>query len=170
LAAPFLLRQITDGGDAVLLQRQTDTSPTGNVLRVVNVANTVNLYKLDVLGRIFPARVLAAGTALVAGDFALSGGWGTTASIGTITGNDQWFQATITSAGTGQGANPTATLTFQDGTWTNAPIAVCQRADRASQTTIEFTWTTTPTTLVLTFEGTPVAAEAFTVACHIGGV
>lgn len=121
-------------------------------------------------GRSTAGRFFSDGTALVAGDFALSAGWGTTASVGTITGNDQWFQATITSAGTGQGANPTATLTFKDGTWTNAPIAICQRADRTNQAGAHFTWTTTATTLVLTFGGTPVATETFVVACHVGGV
>ena len=132
--------------------------------------NNVNRGNISTAGDLTIRRFKTNGTALVAGDFALSAGWGTTASVGTITGNDQWLQATITSAGTGQGASPTATLTFKDGTWTSAPIAVCQRADRASQTTIEFTWTTTATTLVLTFEGTPVAAETFVIACHVGGV
>jgi len=115
-------------------------------------------------------RFFAQGTSLVGGDFSLSAGWGTTASVGSITGNDQWAQFTITSAGTGQTANPTNTWTFTDGTWTNAPIAVCQRADRASQAGVHFTWTTTATTLVLVFEGTPVAAEAFVVSCQVGGV
>jgi len=139
------------------------TQPAGGAL--------TNALRIDSTQHTILKRIKATfGTSLVAGDFALSAGWGTTASVGTITGFDQWMQFTITSAGTGQGASPTATLTFKDGTWTNAPIAVCQRADRANQAGVHFTWTTTATTLVLTFGGTPVAAETFVVACQIGGI
>jgi hypothetical protein len=67
------------------------------------------------------------GTALVAGDFALSAGWGSTAAVSAITGTDQGAQFTVTPGGAGIGANPTITVTFKDGTWTNAPIAVVQR-------------------------------------------
>lgn len=101
------------------------------------------------------------GTALVAGDFALSAGWGTTASVGTITGTDQGFQFTVTSSGTGQGANPTITVTDKDGTWTNAPIVLVKRSG-GNQLTIADTWTVTATALTITFNGTPVAAETFT--------
>ncbi len=101
------------------------------------------------------------GTSLVAGDFALHANWGTTASIGTITGTDQRSRATITSAGTGQGANPTVILTFKDGTWTTAPFFVVSRAG-GSQPTVQFEVTTiTATALTLTFQGTPSASETF---------
>lgn len=62
------------------------------------------------------------GTALVAGDFSISAGWGTTASVGSVLGTDAAFSAVVTSNGTGQAAGPTVTLTFHDGTWTNSPL------------------------------------------------
>jgi len=112
-----------------------------------------------------------AATALAAGDFALSGGWGSTASVGTVRGTDQFFSFVITSAGTGQGASPTITLTYHDGTWTTAPPVTCNRQDFASQPTVTFsTNDTSATALVLTFNGTPVAAESFKLACHVGGI
>ena len=158
-----------DGTNPLFVLKEVN-SDNNICIRGEGAAGTLR-YEMNCLGVMQLRRVRASrGTVLVAGDFALSAGWGTTASVGSITGVDQWAQFTITSSGTGQGANPTATLTFKDGTWTNAPIAVCQRADRANQTTIEFTWTTTATTLVLTFEGTPIAAETFVVACHVGGI
>ncbi len=101
------------------------------------------------------------GTALVAGDFALSAGWGTTASVSAVSGTDQRFRITVTSAGTGQGANPTITLTFKDGTWTAAPFVAFTR-NGGSQLSITQDWTTTATTLVVTWRGTPVAAETYT--------
>ena len=62
------------------------------------------------------------GTALGAGDFALSANWGTTASVSSISGTDSRFAITILPTGTGQGTNPTITLTYKDGAWPNAPF------------------------------------------------
>jgi hypothetical protein len=105
------------------------------------------------------------GGALTAANFALSAGFGTTASIGSITGTDQAFQATITVAGTGQAANPTVTLTFHDGAWAAAPIYVVSRGG-GSQPTVQFSVTSvTATALTLTFNGTPVAADTYTFSC-----
>lgn len=109
------------------------------------------------------------GTAHVAGDYALSGGFGTTASVAVATGsNDSRGRITITSAGTGQGANPTCTLTFKDGAWPAAPIAVVCRGG-GSQNTIPVDVTTTTTTMVITFRGTPVAAETYVINYTVEG-
>jgi hypothetical protein len=113
-------------------------------------------------------RLTAGGTTLVAGDFALSGGFGSTASVGTITGNDQRARFTVTSTGTGQAANPTITLTFKDGTWTTAPFAVVSRGG-GSQATVPVSVSTTATTAVITFAGTPVAAETYTINLMVMG-
>lgn len=111
------------------------------------------------------------GTSLVAGDFALSAGWGDAASIGTITGKDQWCQFTVTSSGTGQGASPTIILTFKDGTWTTAPIVQANRQEFANQPTVTFSVTTvTATAVTLTFNGTPVAAETYRLTLFVGGI
>ena len=117
-------------------------------------------------------RFIANGTVLVAGDFALSAGWGDgPATITGVRGNDQFFEFIVTSVGVGQGASPTITHTPHDGTWTTAPTWICQRQEYTKQPTITFTHTTqTATSLVLTFNGTPVAAETYKVACHTGGV
>jgi hypothetical protein len=110
-------------------------------------------------------------TPLAAGDFALSAGWGTTASVGSIRGVDQWHEFVVTSAGTGQAANPTVTLTYKDLTWTTAPIVRCSRQEFASQLTATFSVTTqTGTAYVLTFSGTPAAAETYRIACFVGGI
>ena len=117
------------------------------------------------LTRVYSRRYWASGgTALVAGDFALSAGWGATASVGTITGDAHHARFTVTSAGAGQAANPTVTLTFKDGTWTNSPFAQVQivAASTAADLLVAVTWTTTATTLVITFNGTPVAGRTYT--------
>ena len=103
------------------------------------------------------------GTALANTDWALSAGFGSTASVAVGTGStDMRGSIVITSAGTGQGASPTATLTFKDGTFTTVPFVNVTRGG-GSQRTVPFDVAPTATTLVLTFLGTPVAAETYTV-------
>lgn len=132
--------------------------PQGDVLRALG---TSTLRWTNVFSRRYFA---SGGTASVAGDFALSAGWGTTASVGTITGEDAHLSFVVTSAGTGQGADPTITYTFKNGTWTNAPWVTCHLngASTASELTTAITWTTTATTVVLTFRGTPTATRTYT--------
>lgn len=106
-------------------------------------------------------RIGSVGSLVVAGDFALSAGFGSTASVSVTAGStDMAGKATVTSAGTGQGANPTCTLTFKDGAFPQAPFAVACRTG-GSQLTVPVTVTTTTTTMVITIIGTPSAAETF---------
>jgi hypothetical protein len=72
------------------------------------------------------------GTALTSGRFALSGAWGTTASVLSISGTDGAFSFRILASGTGQSVNPIATVTFADGTWTNPPICVISNGDQTA--------------------------------------
>lgn len=96
-------------------------------------------------------------TALVAGDFALSAGWGDTATVTTISATDQGGTFTVAATGTGQGANPTVSITFKDGAWPVAPKAIVTR-NGGNNGTVFPTWTTTTTQLVITFPGTPTAS------------
>ena len=129
---------------------------------------TTDVTARDHLGRRFKA---STATALVSGDFVLSAGWGTTATVSAVASNsrDQDFEISIASSGTGQAANPTITFTFKDGTFTNAPALICQRNDilatagRFAQTTLS------ATAPVITFVGTPVAAETYKLACSFVG-
>lgn len=94
-------------------------------------------------------------------DFALHANWGNTASVGTVSGSDHRGRFTVTSAGTGQGANPTVTLTFKDSAWPAAPFVVVVR-NGGSQPTVLPTWTVSTTQLVVTFAGTPISAQSYT--------
>lgn len=112
----------------------------------------------------------------VAASFALSAGFGTTASVSAIQAGacDGKFNITITSAGTGQAANPTCTLTFVDGAFkaaagaTALPVAVVCRS-AGSQILVPVTATCTATTCVITFNGTPVAAETYGISAVVVG-
>lgn len=139
----------------------------GSIMRVpTGTQNTVFAGAMTVTGGL--VRIKASGTALVAGDFALSGGWGTTATIGTITGTDQAWQATVTSSGTGQAASPTITLTFHDGTWTLAPIVVSKMVGGTGTVTL-LTEAVGATSLIITFQGTPVAGSTYVISSHAIG-
>jgi fibronectin-binding autotransporter adhesin len=111
------------------------------------------------------------GTALVSGDFSLSAGWGNTSSISGLSGTDSAFTLTITSGGTGQAANPTITLTFHDGTWTNTPIVCITRGDGSTpQTGFWITQAATSATqAVLQFVGTPIAASGYIIWVTVTG-
>lgn len=101
----------------------TTTNRTGTGNLVLATSPTVSDPTLT--GVTLVKRIRATqGTAMVAGDFALSGGWGTTASVGSVLGTDSAFSFVVTSSGTGQGVGPTVTITFHDGTWTNSPLCV----------------------------------------------
>ena len=99
------------------------------------------------------------GTTLTSGAFALSAGWGSTASIAitVTTSKDPAYVVTITTGGSGIVANPTLQITFADGTWTNVPV--CRQIqtggnDIFSDTTVTarsatsytYQWNGTPTT------------------------
>jgi hypothetical protein len=113
-------------------------------------------------------RVSLRGTPLVAGDIALSAGWGDTpaASISAISGNDGAFSFTVSAGTANFTANPTATVTFKDGAWLNAPVCVVVRGDATAPTTGFPTVTTSATQAVITFQGTPAAGTfSFNVIC-----
>ena|SRR2546422_1005964 len=108
------------------------------------------------------------GTTLAGGNFTLSASFGSSAAVGSIAGTDTRAQFTITSVGTGQSANPTITLTFADGTYTTSPFAIVTR-NGGDQPSVLPTWSTTGTTLAITFPGTPAAGETYTFAVQILG-
>ena len=112
-------------------------------------------------------RFAVAGTALVAGDFALDANWGVGAAVSAVTGTDQAWQITVTAAGI-PGLNPTITLTFTDGTFTNAPICITKMTGGTGVVT-DLTETPTATTNVITFNGTPVAVSTYIISSIVVG-
>ncbi len=148
-----------------------NSATTGLAIRNNNVAtNTVTFQKADQttvgavtnLGLATWARMdTRQGTAHIAGDWSLSSGFGSTASVSGINATDGGGSVVIASAGVGQAANPTATLTFKDGAFSTAVLFVTTRTD-TDQPTIQFLHKTSNTTSVqLVFKGTPVAGESY---------
>jgi hypothetical protein len=119
-------------------------------------------------GEWLPARV---GTALATSDFALGGNWGTSPSVSAVTGIDLRFRVTVASGSGAPGASPTLTLTLKDGAFRAAPRAVVSRGDTSAPTTGVWAVTsTTTTTVVLTFIGTPAASTNYIADVMVAGV
>ena len=129
----------SDGGDATLV-RPTDWNAEHVATDPVTWSGVTLKNK----------RVSFSGaTALGAGDFALSAGWGSTAAVSAVIGTDGAWEITVTSGGTGIAPNPTIILTFKDGTWTSSPIAISKQVGGTgfiadiTETTTATTWTMT---------------------------
>ena len=113
----------------------------------------------DAVGEDRIPRIKSSGTALVAGDFALGAGWGAGAAVSAVTGTDIGWQITITAAGV-PAANAVATLTYKDGTWTNAPLCLTNQ-NGGTGAILPVTCVPTATTNVMTYNGIPVAGLTY---------
>ena len=156
------------GGVVATISDSTSTLEDSTIALEIPIAGTLTNALLADLGGVSVKRIKPGlnATAIVAGDFVLSAGWGTTASVGTISGTDQRWQATFTSAGTGQAANPTIAFTYKDGTWTTVPIPTCTRNGGTGAGITGFTFSSTATVLTITAVGTPIAAETYIITCN----
>jgi hypothetical protein len=101
------------------------------------------------------------GTPVVVGDWAITGfglgSWGSTASVVAVSGNDTAGTISIACSGTGQTANPAFRLTFHDGAFPAAPVALAARGDGFAPTVPVNTFGTTTTTALFGLNGTCVA-------------
>jgi hypothetical protein len=114
------------------------------------------LAQLGSIKRLF----LNTGTALAAGNFALSAGWGNTAAVSGVLGFDPCWEILITANGTGISSSPTIVLTFADGTWTNSPIAISKMVGGTGQFA-DVSDALTATTWTMTYNGLPVAGSTY---------
>lgn len=115
-------------------------------------------------------RVFAGGTDHVSGDYALHANWGDMASVAVESDSkDQAFKITVTSAGTGQGLNPTIVLTYKDGTFTQVPKCLAnQQGGTGARADVDVS--TTATALTLTWLAIPVDTMTYEFAGHCRGV
>lgn len=134
---------------------------------VLGNTNTISATTGTFSSTVTAYRYTAGGTALSSGNFSLTAGgggtWGAGSSIGSVSGTDQGFTATVTTAGT-PAANPILTLTFADGPWSSQPFATCGAWINGTNL-IANVATTTTSTLALQFVGTPTTALSYTITC-----
>jgi hypothetical protein len=143
---------VTDSGSAVLLQTLTVQGQifgTGNFIR---------------------GKVLVAdqGAACTNGELTLSAGWGTTATVTAVVGISQTCEWTITSAGTGQAANPTITDTLVNALPVATIVCDMRMVGGTGTTTLIDQTTLSATAPIFTFGGTPVAASTYKVVRRCG--
>jgi hypothetical protein len=102
------------------------------------------------------------------GNFVLSGGWGSTATVDQTFGSDNTPKIQITSSGVGQAANPTITFTYKGGAFgatANTPVFVCQQLG-GTGLVADITSSSTTTILIETYNGTPVASSTYIIGCY----
>ena len=141
----------------------------GNTLGLPNANDTLvartttDTLTNKTLGGTTPLNRLRAnqGTSVAIGDWTITGlglgSWGTTASVVAVSGNDTAGSVVIACSGTGQTANPGFRLTFHDGAFPGAPVALAARGDGFAPAVPANTFGTTTTTALFGLNGTCVA-------------
>jgi hypothetical protein len=105
-----------DTCSSTLTKFLTGTPASGSI--VTDPTGNTTFYGPVQLGRLLAVK----GTLMTAEKITLSPGWGNAARVTNVAGTDSAFRFHITPNGTGMAANPTVTITYSDGTWTNLPI------------------------------------------------
>jgi len=141
----------------------------------VNGANPVTFELDDWTSIIKRLRRIAAdqGTAVTSAAFAPTGFGGAGAAIAVSTGStDQRGEVTFT-VGAAPAANPSFVFTFVDGAWPTAnPYGSVQFSGGTgfvAGTVTRFTRTRNQTTLTVTFVGTPIAGETYSIEWNLMG-
>jgi hypothetical protein len=143
-------------------------TPHGSATYTVNFAGSLSNHAYDNLN--IGHRNAFHGGALRAADFAISSGWGAAAGKAAISGTDMAGNMVVTSAGIGQSANPTVTLTFHDGAFPLYPFCIGVREDTAAPSTAH--WATTSqsaTGVTFTFVGIPQPGHNYGLMFHCAG-
>jgi len=156
-ATHSLTGTLTTSGALTVTAGGATVTAGGVTVTAGDIAATASLANFKRLGA-------TGGTAVVAGDFSLGAAWGSTASVSVQAGsNDTRGRITITSAGVGQAANPSGSLTFKDGTYTTTPQCIVSSGQGFSVLTTGDFWYADCSTLNLQFVygGTPVAGRLY---------
>lgn len=147
----------TGSGAVVMQNSPIIASPT--------ITGTESATNITASGTVTAKRLTAhSGTVLIAGNIVLSSGWGTIPTLVVNRGVDQAASIQITAKAT-VAANPTVTVTFADGTFTQIPVVIASRTDISAPTAANWSVTTvTATAVTFTFVGTPVANSVYGLA------
>jgi hypothetical protein len=106
------------------------------------------------------------GTALSATDFILTG-WGSGASISSVTGTDTDFTLTIT-AGSAPTITPTITLTYHDGPWLSINSDTAQMTGGTGAVSDVVT-SSTLSQMTMTYLSLPITGKTYTVSGLVAG-
>ena len=139
-------------------------SPAAYFLRDVGLTNVSGTFTPASNAQTFTELRGPRQTAIAAGNWAASAGWGTGPTTTPTVGSFDSAGGISITAGTTPAANPTLTLTFTQ-PYSQAPIMgvayVSGVGGTFPTTQPVITWVTTTTTLVITYNDTPVAANVY---------
>jgi hypothetical protein len=134
-----------------------NTTAQGNVQ-----TNTLNLFNVPVRGTL---TIGDQGVAQTGANIALTSGW-STSTVGTVSGFSQFERWIVTVAGT-PAASPVITVTFPTA-FPTAPICQYEQEGGTFGVVTNPAITSTTTTATITFSGTPVAAQTYTMSLICG--
>lgn len=135
-------------------------NPSTGELEVLNTAHNAVIATVSNTGDIARRRRISTSMALAATDIVASSGFGSTRAVSAVSGGDDHFRFDVTAGGSGIASSPTIVVTFKDGAYAAAPQATVTKFG-SYQPSTPVAWTTTTTTLTITFAGTPVAGEVY---------
>ena len=151
-AAGFAINTAANSFLSLNLERPELLTPLG----IVGINNSISDSQ-----NLIVTRSVRNGSPPTAANFTLAG-WGNTATVTGISGNDQAVRFTISSLGVGQAANPTVTYTYADGAFSVLPkILMVQRRTGNQLTVPVFNQNANTSDFNFQWLSTPVAGEAY---------
>lgn len=117
-----------------------------------------------------PLKADGAGRDLVASDIALHANWGTSPTLAIGAGSNKSAGALTITAKATTGASPTVVVTFPEGGFERAPVALVTRGDAVANAAGEIHAVATATALTITFDGTPTADQVYVLNYAVIGI
>jgi hypothetical protein len=135
--------------------------------------NGSKIFQLDTNGAAIggfsaEGNLTSSGNVCTNAELALSGGWGSTASVGSVAGTGQTCQWTITSNGTGTGANPTITDTLTNTLPSATTVCDMRMVGGTGASTLINQKTLSATAPVFAFGGKPAGGATYIVVRRCG--
>lgn len=177
---------IRQGGSTIAIIDAASVRPNGDNAFTSGTSgnrwSTAFTYALDATNAVQPAsdragtvglptkrwqRLFTRGTELTATEIVPGAGYGASATVTNIDGDDTHVRFRITASGAGLAANPTFTITYKNGTWTNSPFSISKLIAKSSAGIQIATFTTevnSATNCVVTLQtgaGAPAANDTF---------
>jgi hypothetical protein len=114
-------------------------------------------------------RLAFTGTPQISANIVPGSGWGSTAAISAVSGQDSCLRFTLTCSGSGITTAPTLVITFIDGAW-NSPPFVTMLKTGGTGITSDCSVVVTTTNITMTYDLTPTASQTYQFTVLVSGV
>lgn len=150
---------VTGTGNVIRLARPEILTPVGNFSKSTTVVDSEFIVSKYLVSQ---------GPTPTASAFSLGSGFGNSATISNITGNDQRIRFQINASGTGMSAYPSVGYSFQNGAFPVAPVPQITRDGGNQSNSPGFGSSASVNGWGFLFGGTPVDGESYTFVVTVG--